>query len=481
MAAALLGLLAATDAAFAASGVMKGATRSALPHAALAHEAARMGAWTHEGFVGTSGLRPIHIATATSPPLAPGIPNESLSHGRFKRVAIYRPVGEVKQFVLFLSGHAGWNGTAAMMADALSDEGAMVVGIDTPKLFAEFKRDGNECVFPDGDLENLSHFIQAYYKLPTYLTPVIAGYSAGATLAYSMAEQTQSGIFAGALSLGSTGKFDNVCARKPVAQPRAEMIALPQTQRGLNEPAVWAPQIKGALARITGGRSERLPPPPKSLADLPVIEVPSTAAGEPLDLFAVLLSGDGGWAGLDRELAQALAARGVPVAGLDSLRYFWTPRTPESVSQDIDRTLRYYAAHWNKSRALLIGYSQGADVMPFALNRLPAATRQMVSLTTLLGVSERAMFEFHLTNWITSGREGLAVGPEIDKLSAAEVLCIYGTDDDESSCAKLDPSHARILELPGGHHFDGDYGRVASLILDQVGLTAAATAASRGP
>jgi type IV secretory pathway VirJ component len=397
-------------------------------------------------------------------------------------VAIYRPVGEVKQFVLFLSGHAGWNTTAAKMADALTDEGVMVAGIDTPKLFAEFRRAGNDCIFPDGDLENLSHFIQAYYKLPTYLTPVIAGYLAGATLASTMAQQTQSGIFSGALALGSAGKFEHVCARKPVPQqPRVEMITLPQTRRGLNEQTVWMPQVKGALARITGGRSERLPPPPKTLADLPVVEVASTAAGEPSDLFAVLLSGDGGWAGLDRELAQALAARGVPVAGLDSLRYFWTPRTPESVAQDLDRTLRYYAAHWSKARALLIGYSQGADVMPFALNRLPPATRQLVTLTTLLGVSDHAMFEFHLTNWIAAGREGLPVRPEIDKLSASEVLCIYGTDDDESSCSTIDPAHARVLELPGGHHFDGDYGRVASLILDQVGFSAAATAASRVP
>jgi type IV secretory pathway VirJ component len=337
-------------------------------------------------------------------------------------------------------------------------------------------------VFPDGDLENLSHFVQAYYKLPTYLTPVIAGYSAGANLAYTMAEQSASGIFAGALSVSSKGKFDNVCAKKVVAQPKAEMIQVPEKVTGAAaERTVFMPHVKGALARITGGRSERLPPPPKSLSDLPVIEVQASGTAEPIDMFAVLMSGDGGWAGLDRDLAQALADRGIPVAGLDSLRYFWTPRTPDSVSQDIDRTLRYYAAHWGKSHALLIGYSQGADVMPFALNRLPPATRELVSLTTLLGVSERAMFEFHLTNWISAGREGLPVEPEIDKLQASEVLCIYGTDDDESSCSKIDPAHARVMELPGGHHFDGDYGHVASLILDQAGFSAASTSASRSP
>jgi type IV secretory pathway VirJ component len=394
---------------------------------------------------------------------AEGAPHQVLTHGRFKNVAVYRPVGAVKQFVLFLSGRSGWNGTAAAMADAMADDGVLVAGIDTPRLIADFRREGASCVFPDGDLENLSHFVQAYYKVPTYHTPILAGYSAGASFAYAMAEQTPRGLFAGALSVAAEGRFDALCARKALATPRAETVSLPPDPPRTH----WMPQVKGALARITGGRSERLPPPPKSLADLPVVEVPAVG-GASSDLFAILLSGDGGWAGLDRQLAQSLSERGIPVAGLDSLRYFWTARTPDSVAQDLDRTLRYYAAHWGKSHALLIGYSQGADVMPFALNRLPAATREMVSLTTLLGVGEKALFEFHLTNWISDGAHGMPIAPEIDKLSAAKLLCIYGADDDESSCSKIDRAHARVVELPGGHHFDGDYGRLATLILDQV-------------
>ena len=42
------------------------------------------------------------------------------------------------------------------------------------------------------------------------------------------------------------------------------------------------------------------------------------------DEFALLLTGDGGWAGLDQELAARLAASGVPTVGLNSLKYFWT-------------------------------------------------------------------------------------------------------------------------------------------------------------
>ena len=126
------------------------------------------------------------------------------------------------------------------------------------------------------------------------------------------------------------------------------------------------------------------------------------------------MSGDGGWAGLDKEVAQALAAHGIPVVGLDSLRYFWNARTPDGLAADTDRMIRYYLAHLDKQRVLLIGYSQGADVLPFAVNRLPPATRARVALTALMGMSEHALFEFHVSSWISDDNSGPATLPEVE-------------------------------------------------------------------
>jgi type IV secretory pathway VirJ component len=193
-----------------------------------------------------------------------------------------------------------------------------------------------------------------------------------------------------------------------------------------------------------------------------VIEVEASAGHS--DAFAVLISGDGGWAGIDKQVAALLADRGVPTAGLDSLRYFWQPRTPAGLAQDIDRIIRYYAFHWHKKSALLVGYSQGADVLPFVVNRLPAATRSMVHLTTLIGVSASADFEFHVSNWISNDTSGLPVTPEINKLSSSDTLCVYGDDDEESICPRISPQHVRIIKLPGGHHFGGNYVPLAQLI-----------------
>jgi type IV secretory pathway VirJ component len=438
---------------------------------------------------------------------------ESLSHGRFRNVQIYHPGGPVKQVALFLSGDGGWDRGMAAMASEAASQGSLVAGIDVRKFFDELEDDGGSCVFPDGDLENLSHYIQAYYKLPTYYTPVLVGYSAGASLAYATLAQAPRGVFAGALSLAfcadldlttplcKTGQLqftprkeggsrlvpperlrapwfllqgarDQVCpasdAREFATQTRnAHYVELPNVGHYFRRSPQWMPQFKASYAALMATGAKSVPPPPPDLAELPLIEVlASGPAAVQSDQFAVLLSGDGGWAGLDKEVASALAERGIPVAGVDSLRYFWKARTPAGLAADIDRIVRYYAYQWKKTRVLLIGYSQGADVLPFAINRLPAQTRDLVQLNVLIGLGKEAAFEFHVTNWFNSAR-GIPIKPETDKLSSSDTLCLYGADDDESLCPVIGATHARVINLAGGHHFGGDYRKLAELIIEQ--------------
>jgi type IV secretory pathway VirJ component len=437
---------------------------------------------------------------------------EVLSHGRFSKVTVYKPAAPATSFVLFLSGDGGWNAGVVSMAKSLAGQGALVAGIDTPALLKNLEKDGNDCVFPDGDFENLSHFIQAYYKLNTYHEPIIVGYSSGATLSYATLAQVPDGTFAGALALGFCpdlnlkkplckgegvkfekrkdgkgvnflpvqqikvpfialqGEIDQVCPAPAtqafIAQvPNAELVMLPKVGHGYSVEKNWMPQYLAAFAKIAAANQKvSPPPPPASLGDLPVIEIP--AVGKEGDTFAVIISGDGGWAGLDKEVADALVQKGVPVVGVDSLRYFWSKRTPDSTAADIDRIVRYYAAQLKKKHVLLIGYSQGADVLPFVVTRLPKESLALVSLAAGMGLSERAAFEFHLSNWVANGTEGPETLPEVAKIKDLPFLCIYGADEDDTICPRLagTPS-ARVVKLPGGHHFNGNYGLLADEIL----------------
>ena len=282
------------------------------------------------------------------------------------------------------------------------------------------------------------------------------------------------------------GALDRVCsatAARTFLAPidGTQFVLLPDVGHGYGTKADWLPPYKTAFAKLTRQHTGSLPPPPQDLSGLPVVEVPVKAPREKTpgekpagdkaahDTFAIILSGDGGWAGLDKEVAAALTQSGIPVAGLDSLRYFWSKRTPEGLAADLDRIVRYYSAHWHRQRVVLIGYSQGADVLPFAVARLPTPTQQAVTLTALLGLGERAHFEFHLSNWVRRGQGGMPVAPEIAKLRNGKVLCLYGADETDSLCPSLASTQVQAVKVPGGHHFNGDYRHLAELIMAAAG------------
>ncbi|HEY6844313.1 MAG TPA: AcvB/VirJ family lysyl-phosphatidylglycerol hydrolase [Thermoanaerobaculia bacterium] len=198
---------------------------------------------------------------------------------------------------------------------------------------------------------------------------------------------------------------------------------------------------------------------------LPLVEVPATHGTS--DTLVVFVSGDGGWAAIDKAISRDLAAHGMPVAGLNALQYFWTKRTPESAARDLQRMLEMYLPAWKKDRVLYVGYSRGADVLPAMINRLPPDLQSKTRAIALLGPSPRVEFEFHVGDWMRStSTSGLAVKPEVDKLISHNIICIYGEDDKDSLCPML--TAATVIRLKGAHHFDGGYDKLAAIILEHL-------------
>jgi type IV secretory pathway VirJ component len=199
-------------------------------------------------------------------------------------------------------------------------------------------------------------------------------------------------------------------------------------------PRNWQPQLREALARVAAARPDAPPPAAAEVADLPLVELPATGAVARPEL-AVILSGDGGWAGLDKEVGGALAARGIPVVGWSSLQYYWHARTPEEAAHDLERTLRHYLAAWGRERAVLVGYSFGADVLPFLVQRLPADLRQRIAEVALLSPSTTAQFEFHVVEWIGhDAADALPTAPAIASLAGLRLFCFKGEKEADSGC-----------------------------------------------
>jgi type IV secretory pathway VirJ component len=221
------------------------------------------------------------------------------------------------------------------------------------------------------------------------------------------------------------------------------------------------PQFRDSYARLAA-RTQAAPARPPDIKDLPVTEVPASGA---TDEFALLLSGDGGWAGLDQELAARLAASGVPTVGFNSLKYFWTERTPDETARDVARVLRHYLAAWNKQRVILVGYSFGADVLPFVVNRLPPDLRARLASVNLLGIDSNASFEVRIADWVGGDNAGAPTRPELAALAPVPVLCIYGAGESDSICPSLPAGSVAREQIGTGHHFGGEYDRLADRIL----------------
>ena len=187
-------------------------------------------------------------------------------------------------------------------------------------------------------------------------------------------------------------------------------------------------------------------------------------------------TGDGGWAALDREVSARLAKADVPVIGWNARAYFWTRRTPEEAAADLGRVIRRFRAEWKRERVIVVGYSRGADVLPFLVSRLAPEERAALQLVVLLGPGRMIDFEFHLTDFFSDPdpKTALAVPPEVAKLRGLPLLIIHGDKDEASSAAEISSDLARFEKVPGDHHFERNYDKLAGLILDAAGAKPAA-------
>ena len=205
-----------------------------------------------------------------------------------------------------------------------------------------------------------------------------------------------------------------------------------------------------------------------ALADLPLVEVVADGPGP--DLLVVLISGDGGWASIDRELAATLSAAGLPVIGLDARKYFGQPKTVEQSGRTLGRIIARGLASTGKQSVLLVGFSRGADVLPFMINRLPEDLRARVAQLVLIAPSAETSLEVHLWDALGASPSGplLEVLPELRSLSGMPILCLYGSEDPDCIGSSLPDGLATVISIAGGHHLDGDYARLGQLILDHL-------------
>ncbi|WP_323981352.1 AcvB/VirJ family lysyl-phosphatidylglycerol hydrolase [Aeromonas media] len=203
--------------------------------------------------------------------------------------------------------------------------------------------------------------------------------------------------------------------------------------------------------------------------DLGLVELPvAQTSSAPMVVF---MSGDGGWAALDKGLSAELQRHGMPVVGWSSLSYYWKKKTPEQATADLVRILSDYQSRWGRQRWLLVGFSFGAEIVPFVINRLPQAYRNSLVGAVMLSPSTASDFEIHVSDMVVHDKAGsYPTLPEAKAIKSLPLLCVQGAKDDSpvKLCPRLQQPNVTTVTLPGSHHFNDDYGVLYRSIADRL-------------
>jgi type IV secretory pathway VirJ component len=299
----------------------------------------------------------------------------------------------------------------------------------------------------------------------------LAGFGAGGTLAYATLAQAPATTIAGAAAVNPEPALWTpvpLCEGAKVTDAGDGSFSYdPQAKL----PGTWRSNLGSSRTRaerlvalVADPSSDGRPHAATEVSKtLPLVEYP--VAGAPR-VLAVIYSGDGGWRDIDKQIGEALAARGIPVVGLGSLRSFWNEKSPEDVARELAEIITQYNEAWHTDEVLLVGYSFGASILPFAINRLPDDVRATVKQVSLLGLGSMAAFKFSITEWIgVDSRDHKPVLPELVQLNPSLVQCFYGSDEQDTLCKDDAASPFEVIQMSGGHHFGGDYGTIVDRVV----------------
>jgi type IV secretory pathway VirJ component len=428
---------------------------------------------------------------------------DSLTVAPFGKVFVYKKSDTPSNVIIMISGDGGWKSGVVGFAEKFSDMNNLVVGVDILRYFKDLRQRPDECYTVAADFVKLATVIEKKYNFPDYAPPLIMGYSSGATLVYGILAQARSGTFIGGISLGFCpdielpkmlcqtnglteridvsgksyflqpdaklgnqwivlqGKLDKVCNYSEVEDfvrktTDAELITLPDVGHGFSKWSDFMPQWTDAFNRLIGKnrKSQTAKENPTMVKDIPVVITLAKFQNKYLPV-ALLISGDGGWYGFEQSIADKLAGEGISTVGLDSKKYFWNRRTPDETAVDISATLKYYGREWGRDRFMLIGYSLGAEIVPYIINRFPADMKSMVSSAVLLSPDISTDFEIHISNMLGMGnrQNTYNVIDEMNRIESVSTLCIFGADEKSKVPGLLKGDALKTEIIPGDHHY----------------------------
>ncbi|MEP7257456.1 MAG: AcvB/VirJ family lysyl-phosphatidylglycerol hydrolase [Flavitalea sp.] len=186
----------------------------------------------------------------------------------------------------------------------------------------------------------------------------------------------------------------------------------------------------------------------------------------PLNPLVVYISGDGGFNKFSSALCASISSSGYSVSAINARSYFWTRKTPEQTAEAVSAYIEKLLINRKNQQLVLSGYSFGADVMPFIVNRLSDKLKSKLISVLLLSPSTSTDLEIHLTDMLgTNKKRSWDVVAEINKMRNIKTVTVFGSDETAFPVGDITLNHYTNEFLPGGHHFDGEAEDVAKNLL----------------
>jgi type IV secretory pathway VirJ component len=201
-------------------------------------------------------------------------------------------------------------------------------------------------------------------------------------------------------------------------------------------------------------------------ANMPLIE--NISAGKS-NFYVILLSGNGGWRDLDKSVTAYLVSKNISVLGLNTKQYLLSEKNPVQIAFDLETLMDRYGIKWKHDKVVLIGYSMGAEILPFAVNRMNEQHTKKIQNIILIGPWQRATFKVKLADYLYETNEGEEIYPELLKVKHINTYIVCD-DNEYALCLKPIDGIVDHDLLPGGHHFGGDYGSLSKLIGKRLNL-----------
>jgi type IV secretory pathway VirJ component len=181
------------------------------------------------------------------------------------------------------------------------------------------------------------------------------------------------------------------------------------------------------------------------------------------------ITGDGGMVRFDEAMSKEYDKYGFSFIALNSLKYFFEAKSPAKLTGDVVPLIKSNFDAWKKKAIILVGFSFGAEIIPFLYERLPLELQNKVELVVLLTPAKTSDFHIHIRDMIGLDKkhETYNVAEETANIKSSKILAVYGDEEKNISLKNNNQPNLKILYIKGEHGFK-DSKTVFDLIMKEL-------------